>query len=216
MPIERYVYYFLLLAAFIVSVVKLKNDKGLNPICLLLAFSIQTELTSDYLRYILKTNRFAPYHFYIPIEYCLVTYYFSNLIQIEWVKKLLKISIPVYVTISILISVFINKINQLPSLQYNIDGTLIIIWSIITLFNLPFKPEESIFKAPYFWFCIAFMILFSGQFFMNGFFNSLSKTKPILAEKLGFIIYYCLNYLFYSFMILGLLCSKPTQRYITQ
>ncbi len=216
MLFERYLYYALLVTAFALSLVKSKRIKRLGLISLLLFFSILSEISSDYFRYIANTNRYAPYHFYIPIEYSLVTLYYSYLIPINWVKKLLIITIPVFIISSLLISLYGEKIYEFPSWQYNMDGSLIIIWSVIGLFNLPFNPEKSIFRRSQFWFCIAFMILFSGQFFMNGFFNPLNNSNPDLTKKLIFIIYYTLNYLFYSLIIVGLLCSKPTRKYITQ
>ncbi|HEV8081903.1 MAG TPA: hypothetical protein VGP55_01805 [Chitinophagaceae bacterium] len=216
MAFERYLYYILLVIAVVLAYINSKNDKRLVIICWLLFFSIMTESASDYFRSFAETKRYTPYHFYIPIEYCLVTFYLSGLLQISWLKKLLKISILFFIIFSVIISIYLQEINEFPSWQYNIEGTLIIIWCVISLFNLPLNPDMNIFKTFQFWFCIAFMVMFSGQFFMNGFFNSLKNTNPELIKKLIFIVYYVLNYLFYTLIIFGLLCSRPTRKYISQ
>ncbi len=215
MALERYLYYILLAIAFAFAYSSTSNDKRLGIICWLLFFSIMTELVSDYFRSFAETDRYTPYHFYIPIEYCLVTLYFSRLLQIAWLRKLLLITIPVFIIFSIIISTYFQGINELPSWQYNTEGTLIIIWCVISLFNLPINPEVNILKTFQFWFCIAFMIMFSGQFFLNGFFNPLKNTNPEITKNLIFI-YYVLNYLFYTLIIFGLLCSRPTTKYISQ
>lgn len=215
MAFERYLYYILLIVAFILAYIRSKNDKTLLIICWLLFFSIVSETVSDYFRFFAETERYTPYHFYIPIEYCLVTFYSSRLLQKPWLKKLLIISIPFFILFSIIISI-LQGINEFPSWQYNIEGTLIIIWCVLSLFNLPLNPDVNIFKTFQFWFCIAFMLLFSGQFFMNGFFNSLKKTNPEITKKLIFIVYYVLNYVFYTLIIFGLLCSRPIRKYISQ
>lgn len=216
MAFERYLYYLLLAIASAFAYIRSKNDKRLEIICWLLFFSIVTESVSDYFRSFAEKKRYIPYHFYIPIEYCLVTFYFSRLLQIAWLKKLLIISIPIFIIFSIIISTYFQGINELPSWQYNTEGTLIIIWCVISLFNLPMNPDVNIFKTFQFWFCIAFMIMFSGQFFMNGFFNALKNTNPEVTKKLIFIVYYVLNYLFYTLIIFGLLCSRTTMKYISQ
>ncbi len=215
MAFERYLYYTLLVSAFVLTCINSKIDKNLVIICWLLFFSIVTESVSDGFRFFDETKRYSPYHFYIPIEYSLVTFYFSRLLQIAKLKKLLLLSIPFFIIFGLIISIYFEGINDFPSWQYNIEGTLIIIWCVISLFNLPLNPIVSIFKNFQFWFCIAFMIMFSGQFFLNGFFNPLKNTNPEITRKL-IMIYYVLNYLFYSLLIFGLLCSRTTRRYILQ
>ncbi len=216
MTFERYLYYILLVIAFVLLCINSKKDKTLLVICWLLFFSIITESISDYFRYFAEMKRYTPYHFYIPIEYSLVTLYFSRLVQTSWLKKLLIVSMPFFILFSIVISIYLQGINEFPSWQYNIEGTLIIIWCVISLFNLPLNPDVNIFKTFQFWFCIAFMLLFSGQFFMNGLFNSLKDTNPGITNKLIFIVYYILNYLFYTLIIFGLLCSRRTRKYISR
>lgn len=213
---ERCLYYVLLVLAFAISYVRSKNDKALVIIYWLFLFSILSETVSDYFRYSDEAKRYCSYHFYIPIEYSLVTLYFSRQLKIPWLKKVLPLTIPVFVLYSIIISVFVQGVEEFPSWQYNVDGTLIIIWCVISLFNLPLNPEVTIYKTFQFWFCIAFMLLFSGQFFMNGFFNQLKEANPDIITKLIFIVYYILNYLFYTLIIFGLLCSRQTRKYISQ
>ncbi len=215
MTFERYLYYLFLCTAVTLACINSKNDKKFIIICWLLFFSIITESVSEYFRFYAEAKRYSPYHFYIPIEYCLVTFYFSKLIQNVVLKKLMLISIPVFVLLSTIISIYLQGINDFPSWQYNIEGTLIIIWCVISLFNLPLNPNLNIFKTFQFWFCIAFMIMFAGQFFLNGFFNPLKNTNPEVKDKLIFI-YYILNYLFYTLLIFGLLCSRATRKSISQ
>ena len=213
---ERCLYYILLVIAFAISYVCSKNDKALVIIYWLFLFSILSENVSDYFRHINEAKRYSPYHFYIPIEYSLVTFYFSRQLKIKWLKKVLPWTIPIFILYSIAISVFVQGTEEFPSWQYNVDGILIIIWCVISLFNLPLNPEVTIYKTFQFWFCIAFMLLFSGQFFMNGFFNPLQETNPGITQKLIFIVYYILNYLFYTLIIFGLLCSRQTTKYTSQ
>ncbi len=215
MPFERYVYYILMVVAFAVACVRSKNEKSFKIICWLLFFSILTETASDYFRAFDDKKKYIPYHFYIPFEYCLVTFYLSVLLQIRWVKRILIVSIPVFLITSALISIYWNDVEDLPSWQYNIEGTLIIIWCIINLFNLPPDPVGNIFKTFQFWFCVAFMIMFSGQFFLNGFFNPLQNRNPEVKQNLS-LVYLVLNYLFYTLIIFGLLCSRPTTNYISR
>ena len=211
----RYVYYFLMLLSFLLSMVVFKKEKGLFVFPILLFLGLSTEITRDILRFGLQLGerQFAPFHIYIPLEFGLISYYYLTITANNPIKLFIKI-LSVSVIIS-LIYISLSKGNWeiFPSLQYNISGCCVVLYVIVFLFSFPIDMHTSIFKKPAFWISFAFLLFYPSQFFMNGFYNYIEKWKPNLIIELSNTIYYSINYVLYLFFIVAFLCLIQIKKF---
>jgi hypothetical protein len=182
----------------------------------LFLFSIATEAWSELVIFKGKENKFLAYHLYIILEYVLVTYFFSNAFRGIWLRRIMLGTIPVFILYCIFFSSGKNSLNGLPAIQYIGDGVLTLFWSVLVLFNLPVSLERKLSQTLFFWMAIAFMILHSGQFFMTGLYNYLYSKNASVADRLANMVYYGVNYIFYTISIIGMVCSNQKPKYITQ
>ena len=202
------IYHVLLAITFILYLIFKRNDKRLIYLGILLAVSNLIEAIVAYSINV-KQPFFYWYHIFIPIDYVLLSLLFWGFQKVRWVRTLTIITIPFFIVISMWLSVFKIPPNEYPGLHSIFRGILLIVISILTLFT--FNEKEKYFRVSIFWICIAVLILYSGGFFMKGFYNILLERYP--AEKQYFkrlhsIISIIFNYLFYVFIIIGLVCSR--------
>lgn len=152
---------------------------------------------------------FIYYHIFIPVDFvclCLLFYNYQDNLVLR--KIVLVISI-VFVAFSYIWSFLLNDPWSYPGLTSLLRGTLLIILSVLTLFT--FSSAEKFYKVPVFWICIGVLMLYSGGFLVKGFYNILLKKYPeekAYFKKLHSVISIIFNYLFYCFIITGLLCSR--------
>jgi hypothetical protein len=213
---QRYLYYFLLACCFFLSLFKLKGGRNFLILFFLFLFSISTELWSELVLFKGNENKFLAYHLYIILEYSLVTYFFSNAFNQTWLRRIMIGTIPMFILFSLFFSFSKNSLNALPAVQYIGDGVLTLFWSILVLFNMPVSLERKLSETIFFWMAIAFMILHSGQFFMTGLYNYLYSKNASIADRLANMIYYGVNYMFYTISIIGMICSNQKPKYTTQ
>jgi hypothetical protein len=211
--IYRIVYFSLITIAFILSVNKQKKNKGYIYLSFILLLAIVTDIIHVILQETVKQYQYIPYHIYIPAEYIFLSLFLYSYTQNKILQNILIVSMPIPLIVELL---FISKnyFVQFPSLIYNISGALIMLWSIIILLQIPVQLKINVTTTPIFWFCTAFIIFFSGQFFMNGFYNRIQEVHPAILKPLSNVIYYSLNYILYILIIIALICSPPKTKYI--
>lgn len=156
------------------------------------------------------------YHFYIPVEYSLLTFFFFKTIDQRRLRQLAQYSIPAFIIISLVISEFQVGWVNFPGLNLNIEGILLCLWAIITLFSIKPHTFLPIYRLPVFWICMAIIIYHSGTFVMNGIFNGLRENEYDLFELLRGVINKNINNLLYIMLIIALICSHQMKKYSSQ
>ncbi|GAB3908630.1 hypothetical protein GCM10028803_44620 [Larkinella knui] len=153
-----------------------------------------------------KNSNFI-YHFYQPIEYMLVALFFLNTINSVSVKKWIGRSIPGFLLVCVLNTLFFQKLNSPNSTSFMVESALLILWSGIYFFEL-FKgnTEEKIWAIPEFWISTGVLFFYAGTFFLMGLLNYLYKVDMGLAKKL-YVINHILNILLYSLYTVGFICK---------
>lgn len=201
-------YLFLLALSFILSFRTFKSEPGNRLLTVLLLLSIITEAAVYTMYYLLelRPHFFIAYHFYIPFEYGLIARYLINHISNSHIKKIILISIPSFLIASILIS-FFRGVFTFPGVNLNLEGFLIIVWTIISLFSL--RPSKvPLLRQQFVWVGVGFLVYYSGSFFFNFVYQFLVEEQSDVALKLNGIINKGLNYLLYTFFCISFICSQ--------
>ena len=209
MEVLIYIYYVLMLVCFIASLQNLKND-SIRLLSVLLFVSIVTEILVEYSG---KDGRhYYLYHPFSLIEYSIVTLIVRRNILNRGIRKLMLLSVPLFFTIASLIYFKVQQGTEYPSLIGTIENSALTIWSLIGLFSIDPKEPTPLLHRTFFWFCLAFLVYYSGTIAVNGVYNYLLKTKSQDAKILYSIINSIFNYLLYGFLTTGIILSKWKQR----
>lgn len=201
-----YIYFILLLAALILCIIVIKKEQGFSSLALLLLFSIITEIGAEICKQY-KQNYYFLYHIFTLFEYSFIAFYLSKYQKSVLIKKIISISIPFFIVSSLLLSIFIVRINEYPGLQYNLEGVLLILWSLVSLFSFTPVNNDPLYKQSSFWIASGFFIFYVGIFFVNGVFNYFFSKSDPNVKILHTVINTIFNYTLYIFMIIGFLCS---------
>jgi hypothetical protein len=156
------------------------------------------------------------YHSFLVVEYPLFCWFLLDAIKPGKFSNAVKISIPVYMVISLLLSIFYYQFKGFPGLNINMEGILQSIVCTYVLFNLEVQEDRSILKNPYFWICSGILIFFGTTFFFNGVYSKVLNMDGDKALQLFGIINKPLNLIFYALILIGILCLPTSRKPITR
>lgn len=184
------------------------HSRSLVAFRYILSWAILIEVIVYYQSIHIPGSKFTylPYHIYIPIEYGLLTLFFMAQINKSILEKIGVISIFTFIFFSIITSHFYTGWAKFPGLILNVEGFLLIIWSLVIMFSVKPDLELPFHKLPIFWICLSVILYHSGTFVMNGLFNTL-KENHILFKSLR-IINQSLNIIMYLMILLAFLLSN--------
>lgn len=206
MDYSRILYYTCILTSLIICCYYSLYNKSIRIFIFLFLLSIVTEILSD------KTRTFLFYHFYIPLEYFFLSYFFKQKWNEKAVKNIIQVSAICFAIFCIIISATVRKINEFPSIQFNVEGVFNIALSLSALLFIPVDEKLPIYRLPVFWISLALLLFHSGIFVLNGSYNYLLQHNPYFANKLTRIINYNLNILYYILFSIAFICSKRTAK----
>lgn len=201
-----YIYYFFMVTCFTTSLFFLRIYQ-FRLLSALLFTSIAVETVAECMG-TKNLSHFILYHFFNIVEYAFITLILRSFITLNLVKIILDISIPLFTFASIFIGLSIQPFSQFPSIACNIEGVLVVTWSLIALWSMSPNDTLTISRQPKFWIILGFFIYFSGTMAFNGIYNSSLKNKTDEAKKLFAVINSCCNYLLYIFLTIGILCCR--------
>ncbi len=189
------------------------NIQGLTYIRIMLCCGFLTEVAV----LIFKTYHFNEnrlYYVYIPVEYCLLVFFYAENTSKKLLKSILHFSIVAYLAICYLFISFDGDVAVYPASIYNSSCFLNTVWITILFFDFENKEDIPITRLPLFWIYTGLLIFYAGIFFFNGAYNYFVKNDFDLAKKLRLYINTGLNYVLYSVLTYSFLCSKKnTKKY---
>jgi len=210
------IYYLLFCTAMILSFKATEqNLRGLIFLRALLICGLINELTVEFLDYY-TVYGYATYHFYVPLEYVLLSCFFIKFISNKRIRQIIALSLIVYFTIDIYYSTHYYSLKNYPAIPYNIGCFFSVIWAVFVLFTLEVRRSIKVTSLPIFWICAGLIIFYLGVFFYNAVYNHLIHEKTALAKSLRLIINLNLNYLFYIIWSYAFICSIRLKKYSTQ
>jgi hypothetical protein len=101
-------------------------------------------------------------HIYTPIEYGILVMVFSFWQKNALAKKILRLSIPVFVVIFMANKLLLENFHYFDHITSSIEGIALIAISAFTLIYLPWQNPVPIHRSPRFWVASAVIIYFSG------------------------------------------------------
>ncbi len=206
MSILVYVYYVLMVVCFAFSLFNLEY-KLVKLLSGLLLISITAEIIVEIIGK--KTHSYyVVYHLFIPVEYALITLLLRQKIINRTIRLIMLVTILSFFPVSLYISLFVQDVNDFPSITANIEGSLVIAWCLLTLFSIEPVDRLPIFRIPIFWLTLAFLTYFVGTISINSIYNYLLANKSDVAKNLYTILNSISNYLLYIFLIIGIKCHK--------
>lgn len=208
LSITDIIYYILLLLCIFFSFKAIeKNLNGLKYLRILFITGFVSEIFGDFLTQYVSKYENILYHFYIPLEFLLISLFIKSNIFNKVARKMVSITVVIYWLISFIISFIFTNIFYFPGIQYALCCFLACIWAAYVLLNIVIIEDLKIYLLPLFWVCAGFIIFYSGVFFFSGTYNYfLSKNKQA-AGSLRLIINLNLNYLYYIFLLIAFICS---------
>ncbi|MCW3465265.1 hypothetical protein [Chitinophaga nivalis] len=204
-----YGYYVMMVACFMISLFHLQY-KQVKLLTALLAVSILTELIVELMGK-RELRFFIVYHFFVVLEYSLITVIIGSGIKSPRWRLLMNISILVFGVVSLLYSFVFGGWNHFPGINITIESFLVICWCLLSFFSITPESEESIFQLPGFWLTLAFFVYFSGSMCVNGFYNLLLASDANSAKHLFTLLNSLSNYLLYIMLIKGIVCFRSNR-----
>ena len=215
-PYSEIAYYIIFVIATALSfMATAQNLRGLSLLRGLLISGLINEFISDYLKS-KSVNPNPGNHFYVAVEYILLSLFFVANSQGTKLNRFIVISIPLYLTTWVLLTIFYCHLSDYPSITYNISCFFTIIWAVMVMFTMEAKEGIKITALPFFWICSGIIIFYMGVFFYNAVYNSLLVEKTALAISLRRLINMNLNYLFYIVWSYAFICSIRLKKYSTR
>ena len=209
-------YNTLILLGELLSLVAWKNGhKRYLVLCILLVLTAAVELSAQYMLK-RRIDFTALYHAFVMVEYPFFAGFLLGAIKPGKFSNAIKISIPLYIVISLSISLFYYHFKGFPGLNINLEGLLESILCTYILFNLEVTEGRSILKNQYFWICSGILTFFGTTFFFNSVYTYVLHMDGSKARELFVIINGPLNLILYAFIIIGILCLLTSRRFITQ
>ena len=216
MSTHNIIYNTLIMLGSLFSFIAFK--KGYKRFLILSILLFLTSLMEIYVQVLFKQNIDFTYlyHSFIAIEYPLFCWFLLGAIRPGKFSNTIKISIPIYMVISLSLSWFYYHFKGFPGLNINMEGILQSVICTYILFNLEVQEDLSILKNPYFWICSGILIFFGTTFFFNGVYSKVLNMDGDKALQLFGIINKPLNLIFYALILIGILCLLTSRKPITQ
>ena len=143
------------------------------------------------------------------------TYYMYILMEVIYskrVKKVILIIMSVYVIISLINILFVQKISSFHTMTYSIGCFLIVIISMYYFYELLRLPRAiDLKKEPAFWIAAGLLFFYICTLPVLGVINYLFSIPGVLGRRLEDIIA-ILNVLLYSLFTIGFLCRISFKR----
>lgn len=206
-----YILYFTCLGiSWLLSIFLKKSEKGLFILPYLLSFALFVEIVTRVLVHFGLSHIYI-YHLYIPLEYCLWAIYFYHVIPSGLVRKIIKISTPVFVISSLILSVTIVSFKAFPNLQLNIEGILLIVLAVISIFTIQIN-HVTLFFRPVFWICVGVLVYYCATFSFVGVYNYILDYKSSLFESFKIYLLVIPNCFLYTCIAISFICSHRIKK----
>lgn len=146
--------------------------------------------------YTKQNNQFV-FHILTPIQFTLYSFFYYKLFIERSIKRVILLSIPLFILTSFYISFTIQKIDSYNSYSLSLQNILLVIWSLLYFikiiendkFTIASFPSNIIIVTGIFFFCLSDFILESLMSYLIKNDNKDSILLYYLSEILSFVLY---------------------------
>jgi len=153
------------------------------------------------------------YNFFTVFEFCFYLWVISLIIHNKKVKMVTRVTLVLYLLISVSNIIFIQKIDRFHTVTYAFGCLLIVAFCIYYFFELFKRPKSVKLKNnPAFWICSGLLFFYCCGFPLFGLANFLSNISPLIIKNFYSIVI-ILNIFLYSLFTIAFLCRIKTRKY---
>lgn len=209
MDIYNMIYLGLLLIALVTFLVAFKQkDTYVKLVISLLVLWLFTTGTAWFLVKFdgFKNNLFL-FHICTPLEYVILALLYRSVIVNTAVKKMIMVSIPVFVVTSILFSAFLQLPSTNNSYAVIMESVLVVFLSLIFLREVLVLQQATVLhRLPMFWISVGILFFYTGNLIILGMLNYLVSHSLDVAKRI-YRISYIFHYLLFLLLITAALCT---------
>jgi hypothetical protein len=163
--------------------------------------------------YLVKGNNLFLFHFSIPLEYVILSLIFHRYLQGRILKRIILVSIPVFLILSAVLSIYVQKLDENNSYAVGVESVAMISWSLLALRQLLSDPGiASPWRDHVFWITIAVLYSFTGNMIIEGMLNYTMHRSMDLAKRLYYVSI-IFKYVFLLMLIAGCYCRQLLRTY---
>lgn len=211
--IDYIIYLSILFIGILIGIYRWRAmDMSLHSIVLYLILTCGVESTAYYLMNYLKISPLFLYHFYSPIYFSTIAWYFHQVIKQPVVKKGV-----IYITLFfICFSIYtssIQSLKEINSAATSVESVFIILLSCFTIYEL-FERMDSVRLTDEhsFWVSLGFALFNIGTFIYFSLQAYLFRETPEIG-KLLFVLVKLLNFVLYPLLIIALICPIKLSKF---
>lgn len=211
MSLADKIYFLLLLLTLASYLVKLNRQEKFIPwITILLSFWLVTTLAAVLLPlYGTIRNNLFIYHIITPVEFTIILLLYHSYFENVVIKKLLVYSIPIFIMLCIVFSLFVQKIDVSNSYTSIMEAAVVIPVSLLFLKETAqLQRVKSLLHYPMFWISVAFLFGYTVPLIIEGMLNYLMDRSMQLAKQLYLITYFS-NYILLTLFMIAIYCNRP-------
>jgi hypothetical protein len=198
-------FFFFLSAAILTYGLALRSGKPyVRIVFLYLVLDLLTMVLSLSLTTIWRVdNNLFLFHIYTPLEYMVICLFFLETLSDRMVKKIVGWSIPFFIALSIVFSLFVQKVRENNSYINIIESILIICWTLLFFKEvLQLRQATVLYKYPLFWVSGGILVYFTETMVINGLLAYMVRHSMELA-RLTYRISFMFKYLLYLSLTVG-------------
>jgi hypothetical protein len=168
--------------------------------------------TAIYLfKYAGVTNNLYLFHISTPLEYVLIALMYKNAISGSWLKKLVYWSIPVFVSLCVIFSSFIEKPDTNNSYMVIVESVLLILISLFFLREtLLLQQVGNLKRYPMFWISVGVLAYYLGTLLIEGLYNYMVSKSIELATR-AYQVEHVFKYVLFVLFIVAAFCNGRKQ-----
>jgi hypothetical protein len=154
----------------------------------------------------IKNNLFI-FHIFTPVQYLILSLLYSYEISTVPIRRIIQASIPVFIVICILLSLFVQKMTDNDSIATIIGSIGLILWPLLFLRQtLKLQEVNSLLRFPMFWISVGFLFYFIGSLATEGMLDYLISHDMEMAQKVFFLTY-IFKYMLFIMLFIGAWCE---------
>lgn len=157
-------------------------------------------------------NNLIVFHILAPVEYTILALLYRSVIAHRRVKKMISISIPLFIVTAVLFSLFVQPIGTNNSKIVIIESIIMIFLSLFFLREvLLFQQITVLQRFPMFWISTGILSYFTGHMLIEGLLNYLMSNSMELARR-AYYLEFPFKYLLFVLFIVGAFCETAFRR----
>jgi hypothetical protein len=150
-----------------------------------------------------SSSNLIVFHVLAPVEYTVLSLLYYHTFKGIRVKRAIGYSIPVFIMICILFSLYVQPVESNNSYVVIIESTIITLWSLLFLREtIILQMESALQRFPMFWISIGLLFYFIGSVTVEGLLNYLMDFSMDLARRVYRMIF-ILKYLLFILLMIG-------------